>query len=589
MGSKSDPNKAAMRIQEDLMRQRQNIDRPVLEEYILQSPELVGMLEAEQLDPSEMANIVDNMELRGNQEAVLEQLAKISEEGYTDQDRAEMEAMLGDVAAQESARRKAIDQEMARKGMSGSGDSYIQKLLGSQSAANQARQQAQSMGVEGRQRALDTLQRRGALSSEMQQQEFNRKAMQAQAQDAIARANAMNRQGVSAQNLAARQAIANQRSNIANQQAGMSNQLTQQDFQNQLAQISGDASTANAMSQIAANAPQKPGMLQAGLAGAGTGAAVGGPWGAAIGAGFGMMSAAEDGGLAYQNGGVVQKQNHIQKYAEAEIKAHEKFKKDYMKRVREELAPQKEAAEEVTRDRVHAEDGAMAYQDGGISFQDKFRKSRAALGPGATFMWQGKEYSTDLADETEAQTIDSKAADKLDSENEWSKEDSGKLSKGLGALSKMLGSGQQERRQLVLDQPAPVTVENTMPQYQPQQFENPYANFMQAQDGGMGYACGGVPKAEDGSYLLEDGVIDVGESKFAGDRIDAKVNEGEMIINVPQQQRLMDLIRGEISVDELGDDDIVEGVPREYRDEMHEEAEMESEGIMKLLKMLGEE
>ena len=57
----------------------------------------------------------------------------------------------------------------------------------------------------------------------------------------------------------------------------------------------------------------------------------------------------------------------------------------------------------------------------------------------------------------------------------------------------------------------------------------------------------------------------------------------------------MDLVRGKISVDELGNDDIVEGVPSEYRDELHEKIEgSESSGssdkvagLEKLLEMLG--
>jgi hypothetical protein len=81
---------------------------------------------------------------------------------------------------------------------------------------------------------------------------------------------------------------------------------------------------------------------------------------------------------------------------------------------------------------------------------------------------------------------------------------------------------------------------------------------------------------------------------YADDRIDAKINDGEAIINVPQQQRLMDLLRGKISVDELGNDDIVEGVPSDFRDDMHEKLEEDSEedskmaGIEKLLAMLGQ-
>lgn len=107
-----------------------------------------------------------------------------------------------------------------------------------------------------------------------------------------------------------------------------------------------------------------------------------------------------------------------------------------------------------------------------------------------------------------------------------------------------------------------------------------------------------VVRAEDGAMYASDGmgdIVDSGMESYAGDRVDAKINDGEMILNVPQQQRVLDMIRGEISPSELGEEDIVEGVPREYAEELHEKSEYgeESEekvklrGLEKLLEALG--
>jgi hypothetical protein len=130
-----------------------------------------------------------------------------------------------------------------------------------------------------------------------------------------------------------------------------------------------------------------------------------------------------------------------------------------------------------------------------------------------------------------------------------------------------------------------------------------HKEVVRAEDGAMAYGCGGVSKkAEDGNTMYaSDGmgdIVDSGMESYADDRVDAKINDGEMILNVPQQQRLMEMIRGEISPDEMGTEDIVEGVPREFRDELHEmtegyEEEDESEGgdevegLKKLLEALG--
>ncbi len=78
-----------------------------------------------------------------------------------------------------------------------------------------------------------------------------------------------------------------------------------------------------------------------GMAGGPTGASVGASAGSAVGRMF------EDGGIA--------------KAQVAESKQHEKFKREYMKRVREELVPQTKAREEVTGLQdggvIHAQDG----------------------------------------------------------------------------------------------------------------------------------------------------------------------------------------------------------------------------------------
>lgn len=69
-----------------------------------------------------------------------------------------------------------------------------------------------------------------------------------------------------------------------------------------------------------------------------------------------------------------------------------------------------------------------------------------------------------------------------------------------------------------------------------------------------GYAGGGV------ALITDDEEIIPGDS-FEGDRVDAKINSGEMVLNVEQQQRLMDLLKGYRSIAGLGDENIVEKPP----------------------------
>jgi hypothetical protein len=82
-------------------------------------------------------------------------------------------------------------------------------------------------------------------------------------------------------------------------------------------------------------------------------------------------------------------------------------------------------------------------------------------------------------------------------------------------------------------------------------------------------ADGGIIGYEDGGAVYDKyagGGIDVDPMEeeivpgddFAGDRIDAKINSGEMVLNVDQQQRLMELLKGYRDLKGLGDEDIVE-------------------------------
>lgn len=72
-------------------------------------------------------------------------------------------------------------------------------------------------------------------------------------------------------------------------------------------------------------------------------------------------------------------------------------------------------------------------------------------------------------------------------------------------------------------------------------------------------ADGGLIHAEDGNFESsgEGDVATTGDGNFAGDRVDAKINEGEMIINIPQQQRLLELLQGYRSLEDLGDEPLV--------------------------------
>ena len=244
-GKAADPNKAAMKQQEAQMERLDEINLPELQKYLLDSPELVGLLEAEGIDPSKMEDITEDSALRENQLAALQGLKDQSEQGLTSQDKYQMEQMLGDVSANERASQAQIEDQMARRGMQSSGAALMAQQQNKQSGSNQAREKAMQMAAQAQQNKMGALAQLGQQSGQMAGQDFARKSQVASAQDAISRANAMNRQNVNAQNLGAKQNIANQGANINNQQqmynAGAKQQILDNEFkkagaQNQVSQ-----------------------------------------------------------------------------------------------------------------------------------------------------------------------------------------------------------------------------------------------------------------------------------------------------------------------------------------------------------------
>ena len=544
-----------MAAQRDQMKRLDKISLPELEQLALESPELVGLLNAEQLDPSALEAIQTDSRLQGMQMQALEGMQERAESGLSTEDRYMMEDLLGQAASQEKSQRAGIEAEMARRGTGGSGQELMMKLQGQQASGNQGRRQAMDLARQAAQGKQSALANMSNMAGQMQGADYQRQAGVASAKDRIAAANAQNRQQVSGQNLAARQNIANQRSQIANQNQMYNKNIAQQQFQNELSKATGQGAVASNMSNIAANAGQKPGMAQSALAGAATGAQFGAT-GAGIGAGLGAAaSLLEDGGIAekykaenvYENGGVVADTRPADERREAEEKQHSQFKKKYLKKIHDEILAHGDSPEP-----IKAADG----------FSGAFGDARRAHGgDGGRFDYQGKQYTTDLAkpelSDDEKYGAGVVASGKM-TEDELSAKRSGgdsKLAAGLGALNKIMGSEPQQRAKLNLESAPIVMPENVLHRGmdQIQQF-----------------------RAEDGGQYYSDGsgeIVDSGMESYSDDRVDAKLNDGEAVINVPQQQRLMDLIRGEIGVDELGTEDIVEGVPRDHRDEMHDEIE----------------
>jgi hypothetical protein len=279
----------ANRLMREQMARLEAIGIPSIEaqKIVLESPELVDMLEAEALGPSRFEEISMDPRLQAAQMAALEDITGVTEAGGLDaQTRLALEEGLGRVAGAEQARLQQLREDPTL----GQGQKLALQAQAVQGAGQGGRDVALQTAAQAQQARMAALGQQANLASGMQQQQLGLAGQKASAADAIAQFNTQQRMGVQSQNLASRQAIANQATATRNQQEMYNKGLIQQQFQNEMAKATGQGQAsqnmANTYAQQAAAAQQAQQALTGSLIKAGAtigGAMIGGPAGAAAG------------------------------------------------------------------------------------------------------------------------------------------------------------------------------------------------------------------------------------------------------------------------------------------------------------------
>lgn len=282
--------RAASRARQAALAQFLGIDVPTVAEqevdFLL--PEFMGEYapqteEVVELGPTAMEGIALDPELRAAQMEALQGLSEIGEAGLTPGDVAAMRSLQRQVAGQEQARQEAILQEMARRGVAGSGQELAARLQSSQSAADRASEEANRMAQMAQARALEGITRAGSLGGQIRGQEFGEQADVATARDAISRFNAANQQSVRQRNVQAQQQaqlrnlqeqqrIAEQQTATKNLQQQYNKELIQQRFQNRMNRAAGAAGQYGGIAEDRSRAAQRTADMWAGIGrGVGTG------------------------------------------------------------------------------------------------------------------------------------------------------------------------------------------------------------------------------------------------------------------------------------------------------------------------------
>ena len=247
----------ANKLMRDNVARLEAIGIPTIEaqKIALQSPELVGTLEAEALGPSRFEQIQMDPRLQAAQMAALEDVSGLARTGLGAEDIAALNQIRRQASGMAQAQKATTLQQMQERGLGDSGASLVAQLQAGQAAADMAAQQGDRLAAEAAAARRQALGQQASMASQMSQQQLALAGQKASAADVINQFNTQNRQSVAAQNLAARQNIANQAAAARNQQELYNKGLIQQQFQNQMAKATGvTGQQSNLAQQYAAQA-----------------------------------------------------------------------------------------------------------------------------------------------------------------------------------------------------------------------------------------------------------------------------------------------------------------------------------------------
>lgn len=263
----ADEMEAANRLTEEQIARLEAIGIPSIEaqRIALESPQLVGLLQAEALGPSAFEQVQEDPRLKSAQMSALQEMIGLTETGLGAEDLAAFNELRRKVAAQAQAQRATALQQMQERGMANSGIAAVSDLQAGQQAANMLVQQAENQAAQAAAARRSAIGQQANMATQMQQQGLQLAGQKASAKDVINQFNVQNRQNVAARNLAERQRIAEAGTATANQQQMYNAGLLQQQFQNELAKATGQgAATQNLAGQYMGQAQAAQQAQQAG-------------------------------------------------------------------------------------------------------------------------------------------------------------------------------------------------------------------------------------------------------------------------------------------------------------------------------------
>lgn len=152
------------------------------------------------LGQSDMAKITTNPRYKDAQLEALRSIEERSKNGMTAQDEADMYKLHRNVSTENRGRMGAIQNNMAARGMSGSGMDAMMQLQASQDATDREALAAMEKAGQIQNNKMNASESLGRMGGQMRSQDFGEQTARAQAADSIARFNAATRNQALSQN-----------------------------------------------------------------------------------------------------------------------------------------------------------------------------------------------------------------------------------------------------------------------------------------------------------------------------------------------------------------------------------------------------
>jgi hypothetical protein len=192
----------------------------------------LGNFTPEELQATGLPAGVINQAMRQKQLQALGGVEQLSQTGLSAIDRAALSEIQNEIAMQERGQRESILQNMAQRGISGSGQELAAQLQSSQAASQLASQQGMQQAAQAQQARVNALNNLSNMATGIESTDFERQAQKAQAQDVINQFNVQNRNVAGLRNLQTQQDLstmnAQERNRIAQANIDLANQQIMQ-------------------------------------------------------------------------------------------------------------------------------------------------------------------------------------------------------------------------------------------------------------------------------------------------------------------------------------------------------------------------